>query len=319
MPRQVFSDAMEEKLIELWAEFQKDKAGSMMKRSKKEKEIAQKLNLYAKAIGEADVDISQSVVHNKLDNIKAKAKEHYKRFKKATATGSAVDSTSDDAYDLEKAFALWGNFRTWHRLFRGVPGFGPLQTVSSVSVVADSIPPPSASAATLPPPLEVPAAISESPRSSSSASSSVSSESPQTPTMSKHPERKVAGTGEDSEEEEIAAKCAHAVTTPVYKPGSLKKKFAPPEDAEEDGDAAKSSSPLLKKKKKQAISSSALAAGNAMMQAFSDTQRELQNSQQAFLTSLMKEQREHTQMLAQGQMKFQADLVKGLFGNSKSD
>ena len=95
MPRQVFSDDLEEKLIALWAEYQTKKSGIMMKRTKKEKEIADKLNLYAKEIGE-DMEFSHSIVHNKIDNLKSKAKEHYKKFRRATATGSAVDSTSED-------------------------------------------------------------------------------------------------------------------------------------------------------------------------------------------------------------------------------
>ena len=79
MPRQVFSDDLEEKLIALWAEYQTKKSGIMMKRTKKEKEIADKLNLYAKEIGE-DMEFSHSIVHNKIDNLKSKAKEHYKKF-----------------------------------------------------------------------------------------------------------------------------------------------------------------------------------------------------------------------------------------------
>ena len=109
MPRQVFSDDLEEKLIALWAEYQTKKSGIMMKRTKKEKEIADKLNLYAKEIGE-DIEFSHSIVHNKIDNLKSKAKEHYKKFRRATATGSAVDSTSDEAFDLEKAYNMWANF-----------------------------------------------------------------------------------------------------------------------------------------------------------------------------------------------------------------
>ena len=71
MPRQVFSDDLEEKLIALWAEYQTKKSGIMMKRTKKEKEIADKLNLYAKEIGE-DMEFSHSIIHNKIDNLKSK-------------------------------------------------------------------------------------------------------------------------------------------------------------------------------------------------------------------------------------------------------
>ena len=90
-PRLVFSDGLEERLIALWVEYQTKKSGVMMKRAKKE--IAEKLNLYAKEIGE-NMEFSPSVVHNKIDNLKSKAKDHYKKFRRATATGSAVDPAS---------------------------------------------------------------------------------------------------------------------------------------------------------------------------------------------------------------------------------
>ena len=77
MPRLVFSDGLEEQLIALGAEYQTKKSGVMMKRAKKE--IAEKLNLYAKEIGE-NMEFSPSVVHNKIDNLKSKATARAKSF-----------------------------------------------------------------------------------------------------------------------------------------------------------------------------------------------------------------------------------------------
>ena len=51
MPKVVFNDEMEGKLIELWAHYQREKSGTMKKRSQKEKEIAEDLNLYARSVG----------------------------------------------------------------------------------------------------------------------------------------------------------------------------------------------------------------------------------------------------------------------------
>ena len=118
MPRLVFSDGLEEKLTALWVEYQTKKSGVMMKRAKKE--IAEKLNLYAKEIGE-NMEFSPSVVHNKIDNLKSKAKDHYKKFRRATATGSAVDPTSDEAFDLQQAYTMWTNFRTSFNMASPVP------------------------------------------------------------------------------------------------------------------------------------------------------------------------------------------------------
>ena len=44
MPRQIFSDDLEARLIELWADYQKSKNGQMVKRIVREREIAEKLN-----------------------------------------------------------------------------------------------------------------------------------------------------------------------------------------------------------------------------------------------------------------------------------
>ena len=44
MPRQIFSDDLEARLIELWADYQKSRSGQMVKRIVREREIAEKLN-----------------------------------------------------------------------------------------------------------------------------------------------------------------------------------------------------------------------------------------------------------------------------------
>ena len=51
MPRQVFSEEVEEKLIQLWGEHVKTKSGTMMKRSVKEKEEAEALTAYSRQLG----------------------------------------------------------------------------------------------------------------------------------------------------------------------------------------------------------------------------------------------------------------------------
>lgn len=91
MPRQLFSDEVENRLIELWAEYQRNKSGTMVKRGHKEKEIADKLNSYARELGAEDSDYTALMIHNKIDNLKSKAKEIYRRNRRATSTGNAAD------------------------------------------------------------------------------------------------------------------------------------------------------------------------------------------------------------------------------------
>ena len=180
-----------------------------------------------------------------------------------------------------------------------MPGFGPLATISSVSLTENEQP----SSASLaispsPSPLSVPAGV---------AAVGV--------------QRRT--TGDDSDEELEAVdhdprgnsfvSAASVPTTPTYNPGSLKRKFARAaevdefnQDREEDGNAQK-------KKKKVVATNNALSAGASMFHAFGETQRELQNNQQQFLSNLMQEQRAHTQMLAQSQMEFQAKIFGKLF------
>eukprot|EP00117_Sycon_ciliatum_P038536 scpid40822/ scgid28619/ len=136
MPKGVFNDEMEGKLIELWAHYQREKSGTMKKRLQKEKKIAEELNLYARSVG-LDMTFDGKMVHNKIDNLKAKSKELYRKFRKTTSTGSPAPGP-DDAIDLEGAYAGWANFKKWHKLFKDVPGFGPLTSTSSLSVAAAS-------------------------------------------------------------------------------------------------------------------------------------------------------------------------------------
>ena len=54
MPRQVFSEEVEAKLIQLWGEHVKTKSGTMMKRSVKEKEVAEALTAYSRQLGDTE-------------------------------------------------------------------------------------------------------------------------------------------------------------------------------------------------------------------------------------------------------------------------
>ena len=81
MPRQIFSDDLEARLIELWADYQKSKSGQMVKRIMREREIAEKLNAFAKE-SNLDIEITPLIVHNKVDNLKAKARDLYRRFRR---------------------------------------------------------------------------------------------------------------------------------------------------------------------------------------------------------------------------------------------
>lgn len=138
MPRIVFNDDLEKKLIELWAEYQSHKSGQMVKRSVKEKEITGMINAYARELYGQDADeFAVNVIHNKIDNLKAKAREHYRKFRRETCTGAPVeDPGSDAAYDMEAAFANWGNFKTWHQCFKDVPAYGPLNSLNTSTIAS---------------------------------------------------------------------------------------------------------------------------------------------------------------------------------------
>lgn len=64
MPRQLFSDEVESRLIELWGEYERNKSGTMVKRSHKEKDFADKLNSYARQLGAED-SYTSLMVQNK--------------------------------------------------------------------------------------------------------------------------------------------------------------------------------------------------------------------------------------------------------------
>ena len=69
LPRQVFSE-VEAKLIQLWGEHVKKKSGTMMKRSVKEKEVAEALTAYSRQLGDTESVYTASVIHSKIDNLK---------------------------------------------------------------------------------------------------------------------------------------------------------------------------------------------------------------------------------------------------------
>ncbi len=113
MPKQVFSEEAERKLIELWAQYQKNKAGMMMKRSAKEKEIALQLTSFEEETfgKEKATNYTASMMHNKVDNLKSKAKELYRKYRRSTATGSPAGHPSEDSsFDLGSAHQTYGYY-----------------------------------------------------------------------------------------------------------------------------------------------------------------------------------------------------------------
>ncbi|XP_065181828.1 potassium/sodium hyperpolarization-activated cyclic nucleotide-gated channel 1-like [Sycon ciliatum] len=128
MPRLVFNGALEAKLIELWNDHchHRNELGRSKKRGSAEKEVAHTLAAYAIEAGETE-PITWKVVHNKVDNLRAKAKETYRRYRLKHQDGTFVGPRgADSSYDLEGAFDSWQNFKAWHTYFRDVPGYGPL-------------------------------------------------------------------------------------------------------------------------------------------------------------------------------------------------
>ena len=107
MPRQVFSEEVEAKLIHLWGVGHiRMKGGTVKKRSVKEKEVAEAVTAYSRQLGDIESVCTASVVHSKTDNLKAKAKEQYKKYRKMKATGSPVkDPSEDSTFDLTTAVA----------------------------------------------------------------------------------------------------------------------------------------------------------------------------------------------------------------------
>lgn len=298
MPRVLFTDDVEGRLIELWGDYQRTKNGTMLKRSLAERQIADKLNDYAKEIGlGSDVVFTGPIVHSKVDNLKTKAKELYKRYRRRTATGSPVgDPGKDDSYDLQAAIACWTNFKSWHRIFRDMPGYGPLQTLSSVSV------------------LEVPE--SDGPGTSSTPTSPVASavaDGKSTPSS--------AGAADVSDEDLLLGKkTLDANYSPFTTPKARKHKEVI--DSDDDSDDAGAGQKMKKKKKTKSAASTSpgsLAVAENIVKSMSETQRELQRNQQQFLAGLMREQQTHAQNLMKSQMKFQGELLAELFKSGRQE
>ena len=103
MPRVVFTDDLEKKLIEIWAEYQRNKTGKLMKRSPKEKEIASTMNEHARELSGEQDPFTATMVHYKIDNLKSKARDQYKKFQFVIVTGKTKELHAVVASDL----ALW--------------------------------------------------------------------------------------------------------------------------------------------------------------------------------------------------------------------
>ena len=109
----------------------------MKKRAVVEKAIVESLNKHAWEIGRPDAEgnFTAEIVHSKLDNLKTNAKELYCRFRQKMATvAPAGDNSDDNSYDANGAIATWANFKIPNNLIRPVPGYGPLDTISLLSV-----------------------------------------------------------------------------------------------------------------------------------------------------------------------------------------
>ena len=108
-----------------------------MKRAVAEKRIADELNLYAKQLsgGDQDTIYTAAIVRNKIDNLKTKARDQYKKHRKKNRNwfSPAGDASEDSSYDLGTAFATWTNSKSWHSILKTVPGYGPMKSISSVS------------------------------------------------------------------------------------------------------------------------------------------------------------------------------------------
>ena len=70
LPKVLFNDDLECRVIELWGEYQRTKSGTMMKRSVAERQIASKLNDCVQHLGIKTVVFTAASVHIKVDNLK---------------------------------------------------------------------------------------------------------------------------------------------------------------------------------------------------------------------------------------------------------
>ena len=320
MLRQVFSEEVEAKLIQLWGEHVKTKSGTMMKRSVKEKEVAEALTAYSRQLGDTESVYTASVIHSKIDNLKTKAKEHYKRFRRMTATGRPVgDPSEDGAFDLAAAVATWSNFKTWHREFSTVPGFGPQSSLSSTSFVESSDP--GTQVAQLPTPAAQPQPSSDDlyPRPNLSGADSEEDDTnatrdlllfgPSSPLPSTP-----GGPHASSPQPSAATPTARSLSPSAaasYIPGSHgAKRNAASQDPEDHGSVG---AEVAKKKKRKVAGTG--GGIEAVMSAFTNSQRELQQNQQRFTTALIEQQREHTQALIQSQIKQQQEASAALMNS----
>ena len=343
MPRVVFTDDLEKRLIELWAEYQRNKSGKMKKRSLKEKEMTAKINLYAKELDGADApEFEVGVIHNKIDNVKSKAREHYRKYLRETATGSsAADPGSDAAYDLESAYANWGNFRAWHRCFKEVPGHGPLLSINTATISSQcdgnmaTIPTTPTLATVLP----IPAAAATTPLQQPTCPPTCTS-TPQTPGQpGGRPPMQSGDTDEENDLDLLLAgsggqsvsycpsPSVPSVPTSgeshVYVPGAHGRKrstSAAALDSDSDVEVVTCAGEKKKKQKKNtkgrrgadAISDT-MAVADRMIEGIGAIQTESQKNMQVFMAGMMAEQAKTTQALVQSQMVF----LKALFDDEK--
>ena len=333
MPRQVFPDEVESKLIDIWADYQLNKSGIMKKRKTKEKEIAEELTLYARSLG-LQITYDQTMIHNKIDNLKSKAREMYKKYKKATSTGSAAPD-GEDSIDFEEASRSWSNFKIWHQSFKDVPGLGPLTSISSVSVS-------NTRSGVLPTAAVVPEAASNvlvdvqhmgRPNSESSSNGTPASAptTPRTAAAFPRTQRPPMQTGNDSDDDIFASHKAttekggedhnmpasHQPQTPValtYQPGHHAQKRAASDDSDVLETSSKATDHQKKKKRTSTPPSSALEdVAMKMVGKLTEAQASLQADQQQFMATLMQNQQTFTAGVLQNQMVF----LKQLFDNDK--
>ena len=74
-----------------------DSQGKMVSQAEKLSVVTDKLNKFAKDSGLGDLACTASILKNKLDWVRKKAKKLYEQVQKETGTGSSVK----DKYDLE--------------------------------------------------------------------------------------------------------------------------------------------------------------------------------------------------------------------------
>ena len=102
MPRVMFSQELDGKLIELSNGHLRRPPGGTVRKSYAE-EIAITMNLFAEHLRE-EATYTASIVHSKIDSMKTKVKGLYETYTKKTATGMPVGEVDEYlTYDLESA------------------------------------------------------------------------------------------------------------------------------------------------------------------------------------------------------------------------